>query len=156
MPMYLLPPLGDTASDLVAVITRAGAHFIQARQAGDVVRGERDGIVICSVNSTDLSIIMRHASNLLLELPTAVLAAPGSLYSADWSMLAASLPHVDWRELEAKLLKAGLLANDLNEVAPRSKVEAPLSPARNIRRLGEAAATVTPKNEVDDSDESDV
>lgn len=62
------------------------------------------------IDAPELSILTRHISTLLPELPSALYNVPGADYPTRWTTTGASLYPVDWVEVSGKLAKSGLLA----------------------------------------------
>lgn len=110
MSIYLLPP-AISDKDIVEVTKKAGVPFEVFSSLRELIFAEDKGpIVIGTISAQDLLVLNRHASTLVTELPTVIMAAPGVAYTSDWISLASALPPMDWREMQTKLAKSGHLA----------------------------------------------
>lgn len=142
MPFYLMPPVEDAS---------AAVHTMAQRSKTVLVKVDRlyqlgpynppPGVVIAMINEEQLRPLVRFADEFVTETPSAVLNVPGAVYSVAWHTLTATLPHVEWSQLEAMLAKSGLLAADPVEVAKRSSAAA-AAPEATV-----AGATLVQTNE---------
>lgn len=107
MSLYLLPPVFND-SEIQALTKRAGVAFANFASVRDIILADNGApYVIGSVSAQDLLVLTRHASTLMSEVPSVVVAAPGFSYTGDWVSLASALPSLDWTELVQKLSRSG-------------------------------------------------
>lgn len=143
MPFYLMPPVEDAS---------AAVHTMAQRSKTVLVKVERlyqlgpynppPGVVIAMIEEEQLRPLVRFADEFVTETPSAVLNVPGAVYSVAWHTLTATLPHVEWSQLEAMLAKSGLLAAAPEDVAKRTSAAA-AAPEASVT----TAALVQPKDD---------
>lgn len=121
MNIYLLPPSNGDSNAVEDLAQRSGTKMISTEKLYEIIETEQtDGIVIFRLGTDNAITLMRNLSTLMRELPTVVLNAPGSAYAIDWMSALSTLPAIEWTELEAKMAKTGLLAQDTTSAEERS------------------------------------
>lgn len=119
--MYIIPQTQELLPEIGQMISRARAHYITAAKARDVILPTNDdAIAIASVSTTSLSTIVRNMDELFDELPIVVTGFPGVPYPPEWIVISASIPAIQYSELEVRLLKApniGISTDDATRLA---------------------------------------
>lgn len=147
MSVYLIPPVTDPA-EILDITKKAGVPFEVFNSLRELIlKSHQVPIIIGSILPKDLLVLNRYSQTLLEELPTAVMSAPGAIYTGEWVSLASALPPMDWKEIQQKLAKSGHLANTPEALEKRDLGAAVYSPASRLRpgakppqSLGEAVS----------------
>lgn len=134
MSIYIIPASGNPA-DLLEAATRARVPVLQVKTVREYILGTHEVPMAIGVVPTEVLLVLnRHASTLLLELPSAVFAVPGLIYDSGWNTYATAYPAVDASELMAKLSKSGRLANTPDELERQNEGSVPPGPRATLTR----------------------
>lgn len=148
MPFYLLPPVSDASSVVHTMAQRAKVPVVMVERLYNLwPHSPPQGLVLAMINSEQLRPLVRYANEFLTEVPFAVTNVPGAAYTVEWHTLTATLPRVDWSQLEAQIAKSGLLATSTDELSERTTARSPVpevSPAAMA-----ASSESTPRLAVD-------
>lgn len=121
MPVYIIPPSG-TATELLEKCQRAGVPVLTPSTTREfILQTAEHPHAVAAVGPQILLILSRHANELLVDLPSMVMAVPGIIYEPAWVTMAAAFPIVDAHELEAKLAKSGVVSSDVNQLTARNR-----------------------------------
>lgn len=117
---------------------------------------EGSPVVFASMQVKDLLVLNRHASTLVVELPSVVMSVPGLAYDGEWVSVAAALPSVDWKEIEKKVAKSGFLANTPDQLESRDRGARVGDGSFGKSRISLTSSTAEAlKSEVPNEDEDD-
>lgn len=136
MSVYLLPLVTDP-SEICEILQRAGLELHQFATVRDFIlkTAESSTVSVGTMRPQDLLVLNRHATTLVIELPSIVMSAPGVVYTGDWVSTASALPAVDWRELKDKLSKSGHTAYTPETLEARGQGGDVFDTRGNARRL---------------------
>lgn len=108
--VYLLPSTGDV-DEIAQVLLRAGITPIAPETVRELIIGtHNENVSVVFVRPSELIVLQRYANTLVDVIPTVVMAAPGLLYTHEWSGIAATFPAMDWLEFKDKFRKSGATA----------------------------------------------
>lgn len=127
MPFYLMPPVTDASSVVHTMAQRAKVPVVSVERLYNLwPHSPPQGIVIAMINGEQLRPLVRYADEFLTEVPYVVTNVPGAAYTVEWHTLTATLPRVEWSQLEAQIAKSGLLATSTAEIAERTSARSPV------------------------------
>lgn len=154
MPLYVLPPIVERASEFATLVSRSGATLIEPSHLYEIYPAATGGgIVILALQADQLTLLSRYMSDLLPEVPTQVASVPACNYPVDWLMVAAPLPAIDYMELSAKLAKSGLLSHTPKQVQERGHARPRRETGLGAPRLGGLETDEHEEEEVPDGDD---
>lgn len=111
MTIYVLPP-SSSLEAVNEVLLKAGiklASFAHLREY-IVAEAAAGPITVATLTSQSLLILNRFASELVVDLPTIIMSAPGAVYTGEWVSLGSAFPSIDWLEFSRKTARSGHLA----------------------------------------------
>lgn len=127
MPFYLLPPVTDASSVVHTMAQRAKVPVVMVERLYNLwPHSPPQGIVLAMINSEQLRPLVRYANEFLTELPFVVTNVPEAAYTIEWHTLTATLPRMEWSQLEAQITKSGLLATSTDELSARATARSPV------------------------------
>lgn len=107
--IYVLPATG-AFDEIIEVTQRAKVPLHTPSTLREFILStatEESPIQVATLTAEQILLLNRAAEQLLDQLPTVIVAAPGVFYQGDWMTTAASFPVIDWLELKSKLSKSG-------------------------------------------------
>lgn len=107
--MYIIPQ-GPINSAAQAMIARSRVQFFAPERLHDLYADRPAESAIVQVSTDQASLLSRYPAELAPSALSIVTNVPGLIYTSDWMMQNASLPRVDWIEMEGRLAKAGHVA----------------------------------------------
>lgn len=120
--LHIIPSFAVDKPEVLNLLNRAGVTFVDVDKLYKLWPHVSTGaIVVAAIPASQLGILQRYMSTLLPEIPSVVIGVPGAHYSAEWNILAATLPPEDWSVLEGKLAKSGLLASTAAQAEERGR-----------------------------------
>lgn len=121
--LYVIPENNGSTDQLEDMAKRAGVTVISIANLYEMwpVYKQKPHIIV-RMPVSQINILMRYHSNLLDELGTVIMNAPGTSYRSEWMLAASSLPSVDWLVVEQELSRSGLLAASPSQAEERSPV----------------------------------
>lgn len=120
MTLYVIPRINDRGAELITLAARSGVQILEPHHLFEMYPEAVGGsMAIASLSDEQLTLLHRYMGELLPEVPTVVLSAPGVVYSSQWMMVASPLPSVDYMEISGKMAKTGLLAHSPTQVVKR-------------------------------------
>lgn len=127
--MYLLPK-GDIDSASMSLISRSRVPLLDPVKLVELFTnpGFHSEHALVQVSLEQAGLLSRYPSQLTTSDMTMVTNVPGLVYRSDWMMLLASIPRLDWLEIEGRLAKSGLTGYTQEQVAAASKPGAILAP----------------------------
>lgn len=118
--LYLIPKATHENDELEQLAQKAGVPVIEVEFLYQLIKRSDESMIIARISPHLALTLMRDLGTLLAEVPSVVLHAPGSAYSIDWNSALAPLPVLDWKELEGKISKSGLLSQTTEQAQDRS------------------------------------
>lgn len=104
--MYLIPQ-GPLGAAVTAMISRSGVQFIAPSALHELYVERPTESAIVQVSGDQASLLSRYPRELAPTTLSIITNVPGLIYNSDWMMQNASLPRIDWMEMEGRLAKAG-------------------------------------------------
>lgn len=150
MPLYVMPKIETRGVEILTLAGKAGIVVLEPARLFEMYPEAVSGsMVFVTLDDAQMALLHRNMAQLLPEVPTAVMSAPGVVYTAQWMMLASPLPVVDYLEISGKIAKSGLLAHKPEDVAKRG-------PFGSSREVGHTDDAVVSYRSADVKDEDDV
>lgn len=103
-------PKGEISSSVTTLISRSRVPYIDPGRLADLYKEEVHPNSLLQLDLDQVSLLTRYPQQLMDQDLVVVTNVPGLVYKSDWMMTAASLPRIDWIELEGRLAKSGLTA----------------------------------------------
>lgn len=127
MPFYFMPPITDASSVVHTMAQRAKVPVVMVERLYNLwPHSPPQGYVIGMIAGEQLRPLVRYADEFLTEVPFVVTNVPGAAYTVEWHTLTATLPRMDWSQLEAAIAKSGLLATSTSDIADRTTARSPV------------------------------
>lgn len=104
--MYLMPQ-GSLTSAAQAMIARSRVQFFAPERLHELYADRPADSALVQVSIDQASLLSRYPAELAPSILSIVTNVPGLVYTSDWMMQNASLPRIDWMEMEGRLAKAG-------------------------------------------------
>jgi hypothetical protein len=120
MTIYIAPESSGETNEVEEIARRAGFPILEVEKVGQLIKREDEPVLIARLSNHNAMVLMRNLSTLLSEPPSVVTNMPGSKHSLEFTSITSSLYPVDWKELEAKLTKSGLLGQDVDSAEKRT------------------------------------
>lgn len=130
--MYLIPQ-GQLNAATTAMISRSGVQFIAPSALHELYVERPTDTAIVQVSGDQASLLSRYPKELAPTTLSIITNVPGLIYNSDWMMQNASLPRIDWMEMEGRLAKAGHTA--FTQSAQEKKGAERRQPANSVDTL---------------------
>lgn len=160
MTLKLIPPFSRTNEEIMNLLSRGGATFVEVQHLYDLWAPiSKGGIVVASIGVSELMILQRHMNSLLEEVPVVVTGVAHAFYSAEWNMYAAHLVSEPYSTLETQLMKSGFTSHNTDEAVSRGNQGLPPSSKprhyRDTKKKGLSLNRSSLSSRTNDEDEDD-
>lgn len=128
MALKLIPPFSRTNEEVMNLLSKGGATFVEVEHLYDLWAAmSKGGVVVASIGVAELMILQRHMNTLLEEVPVVITGVAHAFYSAEWNMYAAHLVSESYSTLETQLIKSGFTSHNTDDAVSRGNQGLPPS-----------------------------